>query len=77
MCFIKDCKCDIPCEMSKEKRAIISKATVDLFDGKKLFFSFRVCKELQRDLKPIFGDHIVIGFESSRNKHTPYLTVSR
>ena len=56
---------------------IFEKVLRDLADDKDIFFSFRVCKLLQRELLSGYDVLTKIGFVSNRNHHTPYLTLDR
>jgi len=53
---------------------IIFKAIDDLKAGRKLYFSYEVCKEMQLALSHYISG-VTVGFESSRNHHSPYLTI--
>lgn len=56
----------------------LTRAATDLKSGRKLYFSYEVCKEIQNALESNdYVSDVVIGFESSRSHHSPYLTLRK
>ena len=56
----------------------LTKATEELNSGRKLYFSYNVCKEIQSALESNgYISDVTIGFESSRSHHSPYLTLRK